>query len=66
MNNQLETLNTKKSYLEKMVGDTVMVLSKDEGEWHGEVSSVIDEETVVVIDSGGNPQKVDIFKLRSI
>lgn len=48
-----------------MIGDTVLVLS-EYGDWHGSVSSVVNDETVVVIDSDGNPQKVDIFKLRSI
>jgi hypothetical protein len=49
-----------------MLGDTVLVTSNEEGDWHGEVSSVIDEETVVVMDSQGDPRIVDIFKLRSI
>ncbi len=56
----------KTDYLKKMIGDTVLVISSEEGDWHGQVSSVIDEETVVVLDSQGSPRKVDIFKLRSI
>jgi len=56
---------SKSDFLRKMIGDTVLVLS-EYGDWHGSVSSVVNDETVVVIDSDGNPQKVDIFKLRSI
>ena len=57
---------SKTDYLKQMVGDTVLVTSNEEGDWHGEVSSVIDEETVVVMDPQGDPRIVDIFKLRSI
>jgi hypothetical protein len=57
---------SKTDYLKQMLGDTVLVTSNEEGDWHGEVSSVIDEETVVVMDSQGDPRIVDIFKLRSI
>jgi len=58
--------SSKTSYLEKMIGDMVLVLSETEGEWHGTVSSVIDEETVVVTDKFGEPHPTDIYKLRSI
>lgn len=57
---------SKTDYLKQMLGDTVLVTSSGEGDWHGEVSSVIDEHTVVVTDSQGDPRIVDIFKLRSI
>lgn len=56
----------KTDYLKKMIGNTVLVISNEEGDWHGQVSSVIDEDTVVVMNSQGNPREVDIFKLRSI
>ena len=48
-----------------MVGDMVVVIS-EEGEWHGTVTSVINEETVSVTDKYGNPHSTDIYKLRSI
>ena len=57
---------SKTDYLKQMIGDTVLVTSNEEADWHGEVSSVIDEETVVVMDPQGDPRIVDIFKLRSI
>ena len=66
MNNQLDTPDSKESYLTKMIGDVVVVLSGQEGEWHGTVTSVIDGETVIVTDKFGNPHPTDIFKLRSI
>lgn len=65
MSNQLQKPPSKQSYLEKMIGDMVLVIS-DEGEWHGTVTSVIDGETVVVNDKFGNPHPTDIYKLRSI
>ena len=65
MSNQIDTPPSKLSYLEKMVGDVVVVIS-EEGEWHGTVNSVINEDTVSVKDKYGNPHPVDIFKLRSI
>jgi|TARA_Y100000401_G_C8285701_1_gene205932 hypothetical protein len=66
MSNQLNTPPpSKQSYLEKMIGDVVVVIS-EEGEWHGTVSSVIDSETVAVTDKYGNPHSIDIYKLRSI
>jgi len=57
---------SKTDYLKQMIGDTVLVTSIEEADWHGEVSSVIDEETVVVTSAQGDPRIVDIFKLRSI
>ena len=42
MNDQIDTPPSKVSYLEKMVGDTVAVIS-EEGEWYGTVTSVINE-----------------------
>ena len=65
MSNQLQKPPSKQSYLEKMIGDMVLVIS-DEGEWHGTVTSVIDGETVVVNDTFGNPHTTDIYNLRSI
>lgn len=65
MNDQIDTPPSKVSYLEKMIGDMVVVIS-EEGEWHGTVTSVINEETVSVTDKYGNPHSTDIYKLRSI
>ena len=65
MNDQIDTPPSKVSYLEKMVGDTVAVIS-EEGEWYGTVTSVINEETVSVADRYGNPHSTDIYKLRSV
>ena len=65
MNDQIDTPPSKLSYLEKMVGDTVAVIS-EEVEWYGTVTSVINEETVSVTDRYGNPHSIDIYKLRSV
>jgi len=65
MSNQLQKPPSRQSYLDKMIGDMVLVIS-EEGEWHGTVVSVINEDTVVVNDKFGNPHTTDIFKLRSI
>ena len=65
MNDQIDTPPSKVSYLEKMVGDTVAVIS-EEGEWYGTVTSVINEETGSVTDRYGNPHSIDIYKLRSV
>tara|TARA_B100000519_G_scaffold136014_1_gene117668 strand:- start:5087 stop:5284 length:198 start_codon:yes stop_codon:yes gene_type:complete len=65
MKKSIDIPPSKLSYLEKMIGDMVVVISK-EGEWHGTVTSVINEETVSVTDKYGNPHSTDIYKLRSI
>ena len=65
MKRSIDIPPSKLSYLEKMIGDMVVVISK-EGEWHGTVTSVINEETVSVTDKYGNPHSTDIYKLRSI
>jgi len=65
MKESIGTPPSKLSYLENMIGDMVIVIS-EEGEWHGTVTSVINEETVSVTDKYGNPHSTDIYKLRSI
>ncbi|HBY69286.1 MAG TPA: hypothetical protein DEG69_16975 [Flavobacteriaceae bacterium] len=65
MSSKLQKPPSRQSYLDKMIGDMVLVIS-EEGEWHGTVVSVINEDTVVLNDKFGNPHPTDIFKLRSI
>ena len=57
--------NSKVDINKRMVGKTVLVVSKGNS-WTGVVSDVLDEKTFKVTNIKGENKNVDIFDIRSV